>query len=355
VWVLDVRINPWFLIKFLIKNIMKKKILIIDDDAFYCRVYQDEFGNYDGIEVSCVNNGKEGLEVIKKSPPDLILLDLVMPDYDGFWFLEERAKDPELKHIPIIVNSGVASYRDIEKVMAYDVEQFFSKLALSPEEFSKRIQVFLGGDSPEWKKSKLVDASVIKEGQKLNEVFVRAAKDINTSLSKFTGVEVSIGNLQATVAPINTLKDYLTEFIEGKKESTVIYSVLKPPIAAALLLIQNTATRELMDILEKKSNQRAQVSGVIQEIYSVVANTFLTSITEVLHPDKTFLFNPPMLSTPDLAMKVLRKDGFIAQESKVHFVFRQEYIIEDKKIAFNFILLLHKEGLKELGGDLIAR
>jgi CheY-like chemotaxis protein len=330
-----------------------KKVLIIDDDTFYCRVYEGELGEYDSIETSCVKNGKEGLEAIKKYAPDLILLDIVMPEYDGFWFLEERAKDPELKRIPIIVNSGVASLEEIEKVTSFGVDRFFSKLALSPEHFAKRIHAFLSGEQPEWASSKLVDISVIKEGEKLNDIFRSATKDINVALLKFTGVDVRIGNLQATVAPIETLREYLDEFMEEEKESTIIYSVLKPPIAAALLLIQNSTTHELMKILEKRTKQEASVSGIIQEVYSIVANTFLNTITGVFHTDKAFIFNPPMLSTPDLAMKVLRKDGFVAKESKVHFLFRQEYIIENEQITFDFILLLHEEGLKELGGGVI--
>jgi CheY-like chemotaxis protein len=327
-----------------------KKVLIIDDDNFYCRVYQSELGAYKGIETSCVRDGKKGLEAIKKSPPDLILLDIVMNEYDGFWFLRERAKDPELKRIPIIVNSGVASFEEIEKVRDFGIDRFFSKLALSPEHFAERIHAFLSGEKPEWASSKLVDMSSIKEGQKLNKIFTSAAKDINTALMKFIGAQVQIGNLQATVAPINTLREYLDEFMEGEKESTVVYSVLKPPIAAAVLMIKNSTTQELMEILEKYKHQPESLSGVVQEIYSVVANTFLNTITRVFHTDKAFLFNPPMLSTPDLTMHVLRKDGFVATESKIHFLFRQQYVIENKKVTFDFILLLHEEGLKELGG-----
>jgi CheY-like chemotaxis protein len=330
-----------------------KKVLIIDDDTFYCRVYEGELGAYKGIKTSCVKNGKEGLEAIKKSPPDLILLDIVMPEYDGFWFLEQRAKDADLKRIPIVVNSGVASYEEIEKITSFGVNRFFSKLALSPEHFAKRIDAFLSGEKPEWASSKLVDVSVVKEGEKLNDVFKSAAQDINEALLKFTGAKVSIGNLQATVAPIETLREYLDEFMEEEKEATIVYSVLKPPIAAALLLIQNSTTHELMEILEKRTMQQGSVSGIIQEVYSIIANTFLNTITTVFHAEKAFIFNAPMLSTPDLAMKVLRKDGFVAKESKVHFLFRQQYIIQDKKVTFDFILLLHKEGLQELGGGLI--
>jgi DNA-binding response OmpR family regulator len=333
---------------------MKKKVLVIDDDAFYCRIYEGELGNYPGIEVSCVKNGKEGLEAIKKSPPDLVLLDIVMPEYDGFWFLEQRAKHAKLMRVPVVVNSGVASFADIEKVLSFNVDRFFSKLSLSPDHFAKRIHAFLEGEEPNWKKSKLVDVSVVQEGEKLNEVFTSAVKEISLALGKFTGTQVRIGNLQATVAPIDTLREYLNEFMEGEKESTVVYSVLKPPIAAALLMIQNSTTQDLMGILEKKSSLEASVSGIVQEIYSVVANTFLNTITEVFHPNKAFLFHPPMLSTPDLAMKVLRKDGFVAKESKVHFVFRQQYIIQDRNVVFDFILLLHEEGLKELGGGSIS-
>jgi CheY-like chemotaxis protein len=330
---------------------MNKKVLIIDDDTFYCRVYQNELGS-GGVKVSCVKNGKEGLEAAKKDSPDLILLDIIMPDFDGYWFLEQRKNDPDLMRIPVIVNSGLASYKDIEKIMGLGADRFFSKLTLSPDGFSKRIMEFLSGTQPNWQGSNLVDISSIKEGQKLNDIFVLAAEAITKALGKLIGRDIEVGNLQATVAPIKPLKGYLDEFMEKEKESIVVYSVLKPPVAAALLLIPNSALTGIVDILEKNSNQEVKMSGAIKEIYSVIANTFLNTITQTFHSLKPFMLRPPMMSTPDLAISVLRNDGFITEKAVAHFLFRQQYILGQEKMSFDFILFLQEEGLKEMGGGL---
>jgi two-component system, OmpR family, alkaline phosphatase synthesis response regulator PhoP len=330
----------------------QKQVLIIDDDNFYCQVYQSEFAKYDNISVSCVQDGQLGLQAIKQSPPDLILLDLVMPNRDGFWFLEQRRQDPTLAAIPLVINSGVASFAEIERVTKLGANAVFSKLALSPEKFSEQIYKFLSDKNPEWMKSKFVDITVVKEGVKLNDIFKLAAEDITAALVKFLGIEVTIGNLQATVAPVKALGDYLDGFMSGEKESTVVYSVLNPPIAAALFMVQNNSMQDLALILDKKVKDIGSIGDTTKEIYSVVANTFFNTVTHVFHSEKLFISRPPSLATPDLVLKILRKDGFEVEDSKVHFLFRQQYIIGKQIVYFNFILLLQEQGLRDLGGGI---
>ena len=101
---------------------MPKNILIIDDDPdvvlFLSTVLTDH--GYRTIEA---RNGREGLEKTKSNHPDLILLDLMMPQKSGIALLNDIKKHDDLKKIPVIMVTGVSSETGI------DLEAFFERTA----------------------------------------------------------------------------------------------------------------------------------------------------------------------------------------------------------------------------------
>lgn len=81
-------------------------MLIVDDkadDILLTRRMLEAQGNY---SISEAYNGKEGLELIKRKKPDLIILDLNMPEMDGFTMIEELKANENTRSIPIIIVSG---------------------------------------------------------------------------------------------------------------------------------------------------------------------------------------------------------------------------------------------------------
>lgn len=99
---------------------MSKKILIIDDDPdvvlFLSTVLQDH--GYDTLNAP---NGQEGLEKAKAELPDLILLDLMMPQKSGIALLSDLKEDDSLKMTPVIMVTGVSGETGI------DFESFFKR------------------------------------------------------------------------------------------------------------------------------------------------------------------------------------------------------------------------------------
>ena len=81
---------------------MGKKILVVDDEPNIQKMLKTllEINDY---EVRTASNGIEALQEVKKSHPDLVLLDLVMPKMDGYKVLEEFKKDDLTKSIPVIL------------------------------------------------------------------------------------------------------------------------------------------------------------------------------------------------------------------------------------------------------------
>ena len=86
---------------------MTKRILVVDDEQDV-RDYLQTALEDAGFQVETATNGAEALEAVKRHPPDLISLDLVMPRHSGAKFYRELQKDKELHRIPVLVVTGHA-------------------------------------------------------------------------------------------------------------------------------------------------------------------------------------------------------------------------------------------------------
>jgi DNA-binding response OmpR family regulator len=87
---------------------MTLKVLCIDDDPDITCVLQEGFGSQ-GFTVFTASNVLEALEIIRKTTLDVIVLDLLLPDVDGFGFCELLANERRNRNVPVIVASGYAS------------------------------------------------------------------------------------------------------------------------------------------------------------------------------------------------------------------------------------------------------
>lgn len=81
------------------------KIFIVDDDPNLLEVMEDYFEEK-GDDVLTNNSGKNVLDTIRKKVPDVILLDVLLPDVNGMKILAEIKDDPDLSSIPVILISG---------------------------------------------------------------------------------------------------------------------------------------------------------------------------------------------------------------------------------------------------------
>ena len=92
---------------------MAKRILIIDDEpdsvSFIRSILEDN-----GYESISSRTGVGGMELARKEKPDLILLDLIMPEKGGISIFQELKRDPGLSHIPVIVVTGMTQITGVE-------------------------------------------------------------------------------------------------------------------------------------------------------------------------------------------------------------------------------------------------
>ena len=117
----------------IVYNKAMKKILIIEDEPTLGEVLQKKF-EAAGFEVSLIRQSLETLNFIKKTKPDIILLDLFMPILNGFEILKYKKLDPEISDIPVIVmTNSLQSTQEVE-IKPLGVARFLIKANLTPKD-----------------------------------------------------------------------------------------------------------------------------------------------------------------------------------------------------------------------------
>jgi len=119
-----------------------KKILIMEDDPFIARMYVKKLTKMH-YKVKQADNGLEGLDILKIYKPDLIMLDIIMPQMDGFEVIRKIKEKKELASIPILLLSNLGEREHIEKGLALGADDYVIKAHFTPEEVIKRIKKLL--------------------------------------------------------------------------------------------------------------------------------------------------------------------------------------------------------------------
>ncbi|MBT7015147.1 MAG: response regulator, partial [Anaerolineae bacterium] len=120
---------------------MAAHILIVDDNELNLKLATAVLEK-EGYQTSTALNGKEALERANKNPPDLAILDVMMPDMDGYELCQRMRDTPKLAAIPVIILTALSSVDD--KLKAFDVgaDDFLSK-PFVPAELRARVKVLL--------------------------------------------------------------------------------------------------------------------------------------------------------------------------------------------------------------------
>ncbi|MBD2296087.1 hybrid sensor histidine kinase/response regulator [Anabaena sphaerica FACHB-251] len=108
------------------------KILIIDDEPDNFDVI-DALLDSEGYELSYVANGLQALNLLDSFQPDVILLDVMMPQMNGIQFCEKFKSNPQWKHIPVIMVTALNSKEDLSECIAVGADDFISKPVNSME------------------------------------------------------------------------------------------------------------------------------------------------------------------------------------------------------------------------------
>lgn len=114
------------------------KILLVDDNLAILKVNKLKL-SLDGYQVITAKDGHEGLQKVELEKPRLIILDLQMPNVDGFEMLGELNKKAELNKLARIVLSDFDQPAVIEKCMRLGANEYLVKSQVTPEEVSAAV------------------------------------------------------------------------------------------------------------------------------------------------------------------------------------------------------------------------
>lgn len=97
----------------------KKRILVVDDEPDFCSIVQGNLEK-EGFAVEVAYDGNEGLEKVRANPPDAIVLDVMMPEKDGYAVCKELKSDDKYADIPIVLLTAVADKVTSTRYSHYD-------------------------------------------------------------------------------------------------------------------------------------------------------------------------------------------------------------------------------------------
>ena len=119
-----------------------KRILCIEDEPEMIDLIQLILGRR-GFEVSGATGGKAGLQAVREQLPDLVLLDLMMPDMDGWEVYQQMKADESTRNIPVIVVTAKA--QSIDKVLGLHIAKVDDYIAkpFSPQELLTSVEKIL--------------------------------------------------------------------------------------------------------------------------------------------------------------------------------------------------------------------
>lgn len=120
----------------------KQKILIIEDEQILGGILVNKF-LAEGYIASLELNGDDGLRKMRELKPNLVLLDIVMPQKNGYEVLEEIRKDEALKHIPIIIISNSGEPFELKRILELGAKDYIIKANFTPDEVLDKVRTYI--------------------------------------------------------------------------------------------------------------------------------------------------------------------------------------------------------------------
>ncbi len=298
------------------------KVLIVDDIPENLTVlsnilYQEQ------IEISVAIDGKQALKSINIDKPDLILLDISMPEMDGFQVCEKLKQDPETKEIPIIFLTAKVQPEDVVKGFKIGAVDYITK-PFNPQELISRVDTHL--------KLKHSQDIITKQNQHIKKQN-KELKELNATKDKFFSIIA-----HDLKSPFNTLVGFSQllvdnfEKYEVKKVKKFIHLIYQSSLKGFTLLenLLNWSRAQTNRIKQKPQN--IDLFRIIDENITLLSSNAHSKKIEIINnvePDTFAYADENMITTVvrnllSNALKFTKKEGWIKiwteeqdQETKV--------------------------------------
>ena len=121
---------------------LTKSVLVVEDDAFLVKAYQMKFQK-EGLDVLVAKDGKEALSFLEKEPPNVLLLDLMLPGMSGFELLTAIRANERWKNIRVLILSNLGQPQDIARGKELGVVEYIVKANVKIADVVEKVKKYL--------------------------------------------------------------------------------------------------------------------------------------------------------------------------------------------------------------------
>jgi len=321
-------------------------ILVVDDDSSTLRLlgYMLERG---GFQVKMAGDGEDGLAMAYQQPPNLVILDVMMPGLNGYQVCERLRADPRTAHVPIIILTARSQRIDQQTALEAGADLYLSK-PITPDQLVEKVNELLSRptDVPPPIAAKILAAQIISVFSLRGGVGVTSlAANLAVALAQQYQLPVPLVDLALPVGHLATMLNLrprrtIAHLLAGRVDSEAIKDHLLPHPSGVRLLaappvppppdaIPADAVERLLGALKPHHSYIVvDTASLLDDVTLAVLNTsdtiLLVLSPEVLSvqttlatrqafqargiaPDKVLLVLNQIMPKPGLALKVIEK------------------------------------------------
>ncbi len=263
----------------------RTRLLIVDDDIGVQGFLKDFLGNK-GFDVETADNGKQAMEMVASSPPQLLILDLLMPDMDGFSVLDQLRNNPDTQDLPVIIlTSKDLTENDFQRLAT--AFKTIRKDKLNKETFLYQIKVALEGHEKNSSATQPTSNQVlvVEDNDIASEQIAAALMDSGIEVVVAKDGEEGLAHVKQKI-PAAIVLDLMMPKVDGFEVLEQIRS--KPQTAAIPVLI---LTAKELTAAERGRLTHNNIQQLIQK-GTADRDQLVSSVKRMLSPPKAISVKP---------------------------------------------------------------
>jgi CheY-like chemotaxis protein len=254
-----------------------KKIVVVDDQPVLTSIYRAKF-SAEGFQVAVAADGEQALDVIKRTQPDLVLLDLMLPKVSGLEVLKQLRAHSDFKTTPIVVFSNAAQPGTIEDAWTAGATLVLSKSSTSPKQLIESVQNVLANRS--------------ESGTTVDEFMPPANQIMDPKAPGGAGGVLLIENNQDCRALASHLlagRGYRINYAEGQEHALLLNEVTRVDLVLANSLQCGNSFRTFSQQLRRRRPQLPLVMYSMNATAKEAEDAIREGVSKFLRTPQEFL------------------------------------------------------------------